>query len=124
MEIAHDQFVRINQLEAKRAKPATEPQKRLVIKYKMHEYCGHDDAYLETLTFGQADSLIKHYANHHGWNKKKQPVRKNHRYKPKHKKYEPVTSVFEAQGKVPVDPNKMIFSKGPVRPKGDVTDSL
>jgi hypothetical protein len=121
MEVAHDQFVRINQLEANRNKPASINQKRTIIKWKMHEFCGHDDSYLETLTNGQADAIIKHYAAKN-WNKK--PKQIIHPQKPKKQPYVPAVSVFETQGKPTVDPNKMIFSKAPVRPKGDVTNSL
>lgn len=115
MEISNEQLIRIKNREEFLARPATEAQYRLVVKYEMHKHCGHDDSYLDTMTIRAADSIIKKYGADHGWKNslKKQPYQG--RRKKKQPEYKPLTTVFETQNKPDMSGGNIIRSKGPVQ---------
>ena len=117
MEISNDQMIRIRVREEFLARPATEAQYRLVVKYEMHKHCGHDDAYLEIMTIRAADALIKKYGADNNWKKspKKQPYQKKRKDYKKQPEYKPLKTLFETQGKPNMDGANIIRSKGPER---------
>ncbi len=112
MEISNDQWIRIKKEEEKWARPASVAQIRLVEKYQMHKYCGHEDSYLKTMTNRAAHCIIQKYSAE-VWNSKPKKKPQQNFSKNKKPKYKPLKTVFETQGKPEMNGGNIIRSKGP-----------
>lgn len=113
MEIDHERLVRIETREQRMAQPATKGQRDYIVSEGMHKHCGHDDAWLETMTVRAADAVIKRYLREVKGKKSNQKPRPTRKAKTKPKR-RPLTTVFETQGKPDMSGPNIIRSKGPV----------
>jgi len=113
IELENDQWARIAELERKAAEPATKGQLFYIRDKRMHEYCGHDDEYLKTLTRRGAKGIIDRWEREVLGRTKPKPKKKR-RKRNKRKKYVPLKTAFETQGKPNMSGPGIIRSKGPV----------